>query len=170
MSKRRIDDLDRRILEHFSRDARMSNREIAQALGLAEGTVRGRIKRLQETGTVKIMAVTRFTDPDHSEAPVMAYLGVRVDLHRIAATARAIAALSFVRFAATMLGRYDILAITIVRDGADLVQLVNDEIMPLAGVRHVETTLAVKNLKYDYRWGRILERGNFAAQKEPANG
>lgn len=141
----------------------MSNREIAQALGLAEGTVRGRIKRLQENGTIKIMAVTRFASADHSETPVMAYLGVRADLHRIAATARAIAALPFVRFAATMLGRYDILAITMVRDGADLVQLVNDAIMPLAGVRHVETTLAAKNLKYDYRWGRILGRGNLAA-------
>ena len=57
-----------------------------------------------------------------------------------------------------MLGRYDILAITIVEDGADLVRLVNDEIMSIAGVRHAETTLAVRNLKYDYRWGRIVDR------------
>ena len=75
----------------------------------------------------------------------------------IAETAQAIARLPFVRFAATILGRYDILAITVVEDGAELVRLVNDEIMPLAGVRHAETALAVKNLKYDYRWGRIID-------------
>jgi len=61
-----------------------------------------------------------------------------------------------VRFVATTLGRYDILAITVVQDGAELVRLVNEEIMTISGVRHVETTLAVKNLKYDYRWGRIV--------------
>lgn len=135
----------------------MSNREIAQALGLAEGTVRGRIKRLQEGKTIKIIALTNFAGPDMRENPVMAYIGVRVDLHRIAAAAAAMAALASVRFVATMLGRYDILVITIVKDGAELVRMVNDEIMGLPGVRHAETTLAVKSLKYDYRWGRIID-------------
>ncbi len=133
----------------------MSNREIAQSIGLAEGTVRGRIKRLQEEKAIKIMALTSFGGRD---LPVMAYIGVRVDLHCIADTAKAIAALPFVRFAATMLGRYDILAITIVKDGAELVGLVNERIMSLSGVHHAETTLAVKNLKYDYRWGRIIDQ------------
>ena len=154
MTQHRLDDVDRRILAYLSEDARMSNREVAQALGLAEGTVRGRIKRLQDRGMIKITAVTRFSGPG---APIMAYIGVRADLHRIAETAQAIARLPFVRFAATILGRYDILAITVVEDGAELVRLVNDEIMPLAGVRHAETALAVKNLKYDYRWGRIID-------------
>ena len=154
MSIRRFDDVDSRILEHLSRDARMSNREIALALGLAEGTVRGRIKRLQAKNMIRITAVTRFAG---TRQPVMAYIGIRVDLHRIAEVVERIAGLPFIGFAATMLGRYDILAITVVEDGAELVRLVNDEIMSLTGVRHAETTLAVKNLKYDYRWGRIVD-------------
>ena len=157
MNRRRLDDVDRRILEHFSQDARMSNREVAQALGLAEGTVRSRIKRLQESKTIKIIALTNFAGLNMRDNPVMAYIGVRVDLHRIATVAQAMAALASVRFVATMLGRYDILVITIVKDGADLVRMVNDEIMGLPGVRHAETTLAVKSLKYDYRWGRIID-------------
>ena len=155
MSGRRFDAVDWQILEHLSRDARMSYREIALALGLAEGTVRGRIKRLQANGMIRITAVTRFAG---ARQPVMAYIGVRVDLQHIAEVVDHIANLPFIGFAATMLGRYDILAITIVEDGADLVRLVNDEIMCLDGVRHAETTLAVKNLKYDYRWGRIVRR------------
>ncbi len=153
MSKPRIDDVDRQILEHLSKDARMSNREIAQELGLAEGTVRGRIKRLQENNIIKIMALTSFTG---EEPPMMAYIGVRADLAHVAETAQTIAELPFVRFAATMLGRFDILVITIVKDGNELVRLVNEEIMTLPGVRHADTTLAVKGLKYDYRWGRIV--------------
>ena len=155
MSSGRFDEVDWQIMEHLAKDARMSNREIALGLGLAEGTVRGRIKRLQAKRMIKITAVTRFAG---SRQPVMAYIGIRVDLRRIAEVAEEIANLPFIEFAATMLGRYDILAITIVEDGAELVRRVNEEIASLAGVRHAETTLAVKNLKYDYRWGRIVDR------------
>lgn len=154
MSKVRIDDTDRRILGLLSGNGRRSNREIAQKLGLGEGTVRGRIDRMQERGMIKIMAVTSFAARDPA---MVAYIGVRADLRHLAETARAIADLDFVRFVATMIGRYDILVITLVRDGGELVRLVNEEIMTLPGVRHADTSLAVKGLKYDYRWGRIVQ-------------
>ena len=54
MSRPKIDDVDRRILEHLAQDGRRSNREIAHELGLGEGTVRGRIKRMQENNIIKI--------------------------------------------------------------------------------------------------------------------
>ena len=103
---------------------------------------------------VKIMAVTSFSAREPS---MLAYIGVRADLRHVAETAQAIAKLDFVRFVATMIGRYDILVITLVRDGGELVRLVNEEIMTLPSVRHADTSLAVKGLKYDYRWGRIVQ-------------
>ncbi len=153
MSRPKIDDVDRRILEHLAQDGRRSNREIAHELGLGEGTVRGRIKRMQENNIIKIMALTSFAGP---EPPELAYIGVRADLSLVEETAKAIAKMDFVRFVATMMGRYDILVITLVKDGGELVRLVNQEIMTLPGVKHADTTLAVKGLKYDYRWGRIV--------------
>ena len=153
MSKSRIDDVDRNILEHLSANGRRSNRDIAHELGLGEGTVRSRIKRMQENGIIKIMALTTFKGP---KPPMLAYIGVRANLRHVAETAKAIAEMDFVRFVATMLGRYDILVITLVKDGGELVRLVNQEIMTLPSVRHADTTLAVKSLKYDYRWGRIV--------------
>ena len=109
---------------------------------------------MQENGIIKIMALTSFTGP---EPPLLAYIGVRADLKHVAETAQTIAGMEFVRFVATMMGRYDILVITLVKDGGELIRLVNEEIMTLPGVRHADTTLAVKGLKYDYRWGRIVE-------------
>ena len=153
MSKSKLDEVDRKILGHLAQDGRRSNREIALALGLGEGTVRGRIKRMQENSIIKIQALTSFAGP---EPPVMAYIGVRADLAQVEETAKAIAEMSVVRFVATMMGRYDILVITLIKDGGELVRLVNEEIMTLPGVKHADTTLAVKGLKYDYRWGRIV--------------
>ena len=108
---------------------------------------------MQENSIIKIQALTSFAGP---EPPVMAYIGVRADLAQVEETAKAIAEMSVVRFVATMMGRYDILVITLIKDGGELVRLVNEEIMTLPGVKHADTTLAVKGLKYDYRWGRIV--------------
>ena len=157
MSKRQLDEVDLRILEYLSRDARMSNREIADALDLAEGTVRGRIKRLQAENIIKIMAIADVRVLTQHENPMMAYIGIHAELDGLRKTAEAIAALPFVRFTATMLGRYDILAISFVRSSEELIAHVNDQIMGVKGVKHVDTKLAIKSLKYDYRWGRIVE-------------
>ena len=155
MKKREIDDVDRNILEHLSRDARMSNREIASHIGVTEGTVRGRIKQLQKEKIIKITAVTSTPQTNNY---IMAYMGIRADLDRLKDVAKEIADFEFVRFAATMLGRYDILAFAVVSSGNELLDVVNDQVMRVEGVRHVETTLAVQSLKYDYRWGRIVEQ------------
>ena len=37
-----LDDLDRKLIDVLSKDARISNRKIAADLGVTEGTVRGR--------------------------------------------------------------------------------------------------------------------------------
>ena len=72
------------------------------------------------------MALTSFVGP---EPPQLAYIGVRADLRKGEETAKAIAEMEFVRFVATMMGRYDILVMTLVRDGSELVRLVNEEII-----------------------------------------
>ncbi len=157
MSKRQLDEVDTRILEHLSHDARLSNREIAEALDLAEGTVRGRIKRLQADKVIKIMAIADVRVLTQYEHPMMAYIGIHAELQGLRETAQKIADLEFVRFTATMLGRYDILAISFVGSSEELIEHVNDQIMTIPGVKHVDTKLAIKSLKYDYRWGRIID-------------
>lgn len=55
-----LDATDRQLIEMLSSDARVSNRKIAVALGVTEGTVRGRIKRLQQEGLIAFTAITGF--------------------------------------------------------------------------------------------------------------
>ena len=157
MSERILDDVDRQIIDHLSQDARLSNREIADALGLVEGTIRGRIKRLQSENIIKIMAIADTRVMTGHENPMMAYLGIHANLDTLRETADAIADLSFVRFAATMLGRYEILAISFFGSNDEMIECVNRDIIGIPGVKHVDTKLAIKNVKYDYRWGRIIK-------------
>lgn len=53
-----LDDLDRRILELLAEDARVSNRQLAEQLGVTEGTVRGRLKRLEADQLIRFSAIT----------------------------------------------------------------------------------------------------------------
>ena len=53
----KLDDTDTKIIEMLKNDARMSNVSIAKAVGITEGAVRWRIKRLVETGVIKRFSV-----------------------------------------------------------------------------------------------------------------
>jgi DNA-binding Lrp family transcriptional regulator len=52
-----VDDIDRRILALLRSNARESYTAIAEAVGTSEGTVRARIKRLVDEGTIRRFTV-----------------------------------------------------------------------------------------------------------------
>src|SRR4030095_2352289 len=52
-----LDDADRKMLEILSKDSRTSNVAIAKSLGLTEGAVRWRMKRLIDSGVIRAFTV-----------------------------------------------------------------------------------------------------------------
>ncbi len=70
-----LDELDERLLELLRDDARASFVELADALDTSEGTVRSRLKRLVDNGTIR-----RFTIRT-AGIGVKALIGVRVAPH-----------------------------------------------------------------------------------------
>src|SRR5690625_1817968 len=71
-----LDRLDRQILDWLSMDARTSNRRIAGAVGVTEGTVRTRIRRMEAAGQIRLTAVTNI---EHLVNPVLAYVWIEVE-------------------------------------------------------------------------------------------
>lgn len=154
MSRRRLDEIDRAIVEHLAHDARISNRQIAAELGVTEGTVRARVKRMEEERQIRITAVTNI---DHVRDAALAYIWVEVERsHQISEVARRLAAIPELGFVGEMLGRSDILAITMVRNTEHLTSFVHQNISGIPGVRRTESTLGVNFVKHDYRMARIV--------------
>lgn len=154
MSRRRLDDVDRQIVAHLSGDARVSNRQIAAALGVTEGTVRARVKRMEEEKQIRITAVTNI---DRFREAALAYIWIEVERsHQIRTVASELAAIPELGFVGEMLGRSDILAITMVRSAEHLAEFVHHRISSIAGVRRTESTLGVNFVKHDYRMARIV--------------
>ena len=154
MGRRRLDAVDRVIVEQLSRDARISNRQIAQELGVTEGTVRARVKRMEEEKLIRITAVTNI---DRFRDAALAYIWIEVE--RSAQNQAVAARLSEIRelgFVGVMMGRSDILAITMVRNTEHLAEFIHSRISPIEGVRRTESTLGVNFVKHDYRMARIV--------------
>jgi Lrp/AsnC family transcriptional regulator for asnA, asnC and gidA len=147
--------VDESIVSRLARDARVSNREIAEDLGVTEGTVRARIKRMEEEKQIRITAVTNI---DRFRDAALAYIWVEVERSgQTRAVAEALAGISELGFVGVMLGRSDILAITMVRNTEHLAEFVHQRISPIEGVRRTESTLGVNFVKHDYRMARIVK-------------
>jgi Lrp/AsnC family transcriptional regulator for asnA, asnC and gidA len=152
--KRQLDKVDRQIVERLGRDARTSNRKIADEIGVTEGTVRSRIKRMQEEKLIRITAVTNI---DRYRGAAIAYVWVEVERSEQAEeVAQQMAAMKEFGFVGLMMGRYDILGITMVRNTEHLARFVHRNISSLDGVRRTESSLGVNFVKHDYRMSRIV--------------
>ena len=152
--RRNLDEADRAIVKRLSRDARVSNREIAEQLGVTEGTVRARVKRMEEEKLIRITAVTNI---DRFKDAALAYIWIEVE--RTGQTRTVAAKLAEIRelgFVGVMLGRADILAITMVRNAEHLSEFVHQRISVVEGVRGTHSTLGVNFVKHDYRMARIV--------------
>jgi DNA-binding Lrp family transcriptional regulator len=65
----RLDGIDTEILKILRQEARTTNSDIAITVGLTEGAVRNRIRRLVRSGVIKRFTIE--TDPDQVEAIVL---------------------------------------------------------------------------------------------------
>jgi len=145
-----VDDVDLRIIAELQADGRRPYTQIAPKVGLSEAAVRQRVQRLVDTGVVQIVAVT---DPRVLGFGRQAMIGLRVegDTRKVA---DALAAMSEVEYVVLTAGSIDVLAEVVVEDDERLIELLNDKIRVLPGVRGTETTIYLRIHKESYQWGR----------------
>ena len=53
-----MDSFDRNIIEILESDGRASNAEIARSIGVSEGTIRRRLKKLIDNKTILVLAIS----------------------------------------------------------------------------------------------------------------
>lgn len=145
-----VDDLDRRIIAELQRDGRKPYTQIAPAVGLSEAAVRQRVQRLVDANVVQIVAVA---DPRVLGFGRQAMIGLKVegDTRRVA---DALAGMPEVEYVVLTGGSLDLLAEVLVESDDRLVELLNDKIRVLPGVRETETYVYLRIHKETYDWGR----------------
>jgi DNA-binding Lrp family transcriptional regulator len=158
-----LDDLDLQLIKLLSRDARVSNRKIAGELGVTEGTVRGRIKRLQADRLIAFTAITGFEMARKSR---LAFINVQAEISAVREVAGQISEMPQINAVMIMLGQFNILAMCLFEELDVLVEIASDRILALPGVHHVETSIAVKTIKYNARMAKITSPPAMIAEEE----
>ena len=144
-----LDETDKRIIEQLQQDGRRPYTQIGPAVGLSEAAVRQRVQRLIDSGVMQIVGVT---DPRMVGFGRQAMIGLTVegDTRTIA---DAVAALDEVVYVVLTAGSLDVLVEVVVEDDEHLLELLNNKIRSIDGVRDTETFLYLRIHKETYAWG-----------------
>lgn len=142
-----MDDLDRRVISLLERNGRASNARIAREVGVSEGTVRRRLKRLVQDRIINVVALP---DPRKLGYESEALIGIQADPDKIDQVANRLAQLDHTRWVAVTTGTYDIFAWATLPNAEELGKFLREQVGTVPGVRRTETfvNLAVKKREY----------------------
>jgi len=145
---RRLDRIDRALIEALQRNGRDSFRRIAAEVGVSEATIRARYQHLCEDD---ILQVTAVTNPLGIGFGAQAMVGIRTagppgDI------AEEIAGWDEAGYVVITAGQFDVLVELVCADAGHLLDLTN-RIRGLAGVASTESFLYLELRKQLYDWG-----------------
>ena len=142
------DGLNRSIVAFLEKDGRMSFSEIAQALGVSEGTIRNRVNGMKAAGMLRIVAIA---DPVAAEYQTDAMLGLRIASgHTPEAVAKRLGAHQCVLYVLWVAGRYDLMVEVVSDDRDSFLEFLETEIYDASDIVEAETMLGLKNFKNQF--------------------
>lgn len=148
MSKSTVktDAVDDGIMEILREDGRLSNREVARRLDVSEGTVRQRLKKLQDAGAIRIGVVT---DANRVGFAVSAWVRVSVTPEHADHALQTFTNLDEVQYVAAMAGRYNVLVVLAAVNQLELMRVVNAKIESCRGVSEVDVRIIAQTIKHN---------------------
>jgi DNA-binding Lrp family transcriptional regulator len=150
-----LDQLDHRLIRALVQDGRQSNRAVARDLNVSEGTVRVRLRRLEDAGLLRIVGQS---DPYLAGlVNAWAYIWVDVEAGAIRAVSRQLADMPEVTIVAVTAGRHDLLLLVATVSRTRLVELVVQEIRAVSGVRITETWEVAHTARLNFQWARLVK-------------
>lgn len=140
-----FDDINLAIINHL-KDGRKPFKKIADILGLAEGTVRARVKKLKDEG---ILDITALVNPESLPSQSVSIVGVCLTDMNLVKKAEQFSTLRGVISACVVTGRFDLIITVLLSKDFPLVYFYTEEMSKLQGIRSVETFVVYKsfNLK-----------------------
>ncbi len=141
-----LDDTDWNIIDRLSEQYEM-NTALARALGVSEGMIRQRLKRLQDQGIIRVRALR---NPEVLSNQQLAYVTVNlVESRLLDEKAQQLAALENVLSVAILSGQYDLMLEVLVDSNKGLIRFLVEQLSGVEGIAKTETLLVLKS--YD-KW------------------
>lgn len=136
----KIDELTIAIINSF-RNGRVRFKEIADKLSVAEGTVRSRVKKLQEE---KILEITGLVDPERVPNHSVVYIGVKLKTIELVDKGAEISKVKGVISVGVVTGRYDLILTVALKKGFGLLEFYTEELSKIEDIQSVEAFVVYK--------------------------
>ncbi|TGG91804.1 Lrp/AsnC family transcriptional regulator [Natronospirillum operosum] len=148
MPKRTLDNLDRRILAALQRDARLTNVQLAEEVGLSPSPCLRRVRRLEAAGIIR----GYHAELGRSETGfgLTVFVGIKVERHheeQASAFRKAVQALPEVISAHLVSGEADFLLQVVVPDLAAYESFLTETLLRLPWVSDIRSNFAIQTVK-----------------------
>jgi len=143
-----MDDIDRKIVRAMQRDGRMSNRELADRVGLSPSPCLRRLKILEQSGVIR--GYHAEIDAQLYGLPITVFIRVRLERHdedTVNAFEAKVRANDNIVECHVMTGESDYLLRVMVADLSDYERFVRRELQRIGGVASIDTSFAYGMVK-----------------------
>lgn len=148
-----MDRIDRKIVRALQRDGRISNRELAEQVGLSPSPCLRRLKALEASGVIR--GYHADVDPELYGLPLTVFIRVRLERHdeeTVAGFEAKVRANDTIVECHVMTGQADYLLRVMVADLPDYERFVRRELQRIGGIASIDTSFA---------YGQVKERAAF---------
>jgi len=144
----KMDETNIAIIKHL-RDGRKSFKKIADEMGITENTVRTRVTKLIDEGTLEISGLV---DPEAIPGHRLVMVGVKLKTMELVKKGEEFSKLKGVVSVSVVTGRYDLILVAFLNEGFDLLEFYTEEVARITDVQSVETFVFYKgyNMKIPY--------------------
>ena len=139
-----IDELDRKLMLELQKDGRQQYVDLSRKLGVVEGTVRKRVKRLLEKDLFKVVGVPNVLALGYEYVGIV---GLRANMPEIEQVGDTLSQFENVCYLAWVLGRYDFLAIVLAQNREELADFMMHKVAKISGILQTETFATLRVIK-----------------------
>ena len=130
------DELDGKLISLLQSNGRASNIELAKRVGVSEGTIRRRFRKLMKDEVIRVVAIP---DPTKLGRGTTALIGLKVDHALVDPVATDLAKIDEVQYVAVTTGAYDVFIWIALGSPEELSSFLRNQIGIVPGVRRTET-------------------------------
>lgn len=147
---RSIDATDARILNALQRDAKLTNVELSERVGLSPSPCLARVKALSHDGIIKKHVTLLDAEALGLNLNVFIQVSLTEQTENVMSEfAKSVRAWSEVLECHLMTGDSDYLLRVVVADVKDLRAFILDRLTPLKGVAHIRSSISLEQVKYE---------------------
>lgn len=142
-----LDELETGIIDILRENGRATNLEIAERLGVTAATVSSRIKRLEESRAMKVVAVSDFAAHGFE---ILLAVGIKVTGRDVDAVATELAALPEVFSINMVTGRFDMELLVALRSFDEIAVLLTEHVGNIQGISDLDAGVVYDVVKFEF--------------------